>query len=119
MATFGGFETVREIHRMGNIALYSGRSREDDKADFAIKVFHPPHALLEEEWVRTDNRNFLKSAELQKRVADSGARHWAPIHEVGSAPEGSPGSEGSSVTAGGPPSGTTTGCPGMTRGSPG
>jgi formylglycine-generating enzyme required for sulfatase activity len=88
MATFGRYETVREIHRTGYTTVYSARAAESTAEQFAIKVFQPPALLLEGEQSKTEFDLFLKSTELQQKVAAGGAQHWAPVHQHGSSPEG-------------------------------
>ncbi len=88
MATFGRFETVREIHRMGYVVVYSGRASESTADKHAIKVFQPPVLLLEEGQAETEIDLFLKSAGVQEGVAAGGAQHWAPVAERGTTSEG-------------------------------
>ena len=88
MASFGRFESVRELHRTGFTVVYSGRVAASAEAKFALKVFQPSSMILGEDQVKTESRRFLDSAGIQKKVVDGGARHWAPIHESGSTPEG-------------------------------
>jgi len=88
MATFGRFETVREIHRMGYVVVYSGRASESTADEHAIKVFQPPALLLEEGRAQTEIDLFLKSAAVQQEVAAGGAQHWAPVSERGTTSEG-------------------------------
>ena len=88
MATFGRFETVREIHRTGYTTVYTGRSPESTEEQFAIKVFHPSALLLEGGQAKTEIDLFLKGTEAQQKAAAGDAQHWAPIHQHGSTPEG-------------------------------
>jgi len=88
MAIFGRFETVREIYRMGNTAVFSGRTLENGQKEYAVKVFQPPHDLLKEARVKADADSFIKSAQLQKGIVEQGAKHWAPIHASGSTHDG-------------------------------
>ncbi|MBN2131072.1 MAG: SUMF1/EgtB/PvdO family nonheme iron enzyme [Sedimentisphaerales bacterium] len=88
MATFGRFETIREIHRMGYVVVYSARTSESTAEKYAVKVFQPPALLLEGERAKTEIDLFLKSAAVQQKVAAGGGTHWAPIHEDGSTAEG-------------------------------
>ncbi|MBC8471628.1 MAG: SUMF1/EgtB/PvdO family nonheme iron enzyme [Planctomycetes bacterium] len=88
MTSFGRYESVRELHRSGFTILYSGRTKADSKAKFAIKVFQPSTFLLETEQVQTESALFLSSAHVQQKTANSGAQHWAPIHECCKIPDG-------------------------------
>ncbi|MHC4655035.1 MAG: hypothetical protein ACYTDW_10245, partial [Planctomycetota bacterium] len=88
MATFGRFETVREIHRTGYTTVYSARAPESTAEQFVIKVFQPPALLLEEGQAKTEIDLFIKSTGLQQKVVARGAQHWAPIHQHGTNPEG-------------------------------
>ncbi|MDT8303296.1 MAG: SUMF1/EgtB/PvdO family nonheme iron enzyme, partial [Sedimentisphaerales bacterium] len=87
MASFGRYETVRELHRSGFTVLYSGRAKADSEENFAIKVFQPSAFLLETEKVQTESDLFLNSAQVQQKTA-GGAEHWAPIHECNSIHDG-------------------------------
>ena len=86
MATFGRFETVREIHRTGYTTIYTAKSPESTAEQFAIKVFQPPALLLGGEQAKTEIDLFLKSTGLQQKVAAAGVQHWAPVHQHGSSP---------------------------------
>ena len=88
MSSFGRFESVRELHRTGFTVVYSGREAASNKDKFAIKIFQPSSLMLGEEQAKTESRRFLNSAQIQKKVADSGALHWAPVYDCGSNPEG-------------------------------
>ena len=88
MASFGRFESVRELHRTGFTVVYSGRDAASPEEKFALKVFQPSSMILGEDQVKTESRRFLDSAGIQQKVVDGGARHWAPIHESGANPEG-------------------------------
>ncbi|OHB63232.1 MAG: hypothetical protein A2168_07740 [Planctomycetes bacterium RBG_13_50_24] len=88
MASFGRFESVRELHRTGFTVVYSGREAASNEEKFALKIFQPSSLILGEEQVKTESDRFLNSACIQKKVADSGAQHWAPIYDCGSNPEG-------------------------------
>ncbi len=79
MTSIGRYETVRELHHSGFTVLYSGRTKADSDAKFAIKVFQPPANLLEAEKVKAESDLFLNSAHVQQKTAASGAEHWAPI----------------------------------------
>ena len=88
MASFGRYETVRELYRSGYTIVYSGREADQTEEKFAIKVYQPSSLLFEEGQTKTDPHLFLNSAGVQQKVAAGGAQHWAPIYEYGSAPDG-------------------------------
>jgi formylglycine-generating enzyme required for sulfatase activity len=88
MATFGRFETVREIHRTGYTTVYTARVPENAVEKFAVKVFQPPALLLEGGQAKTEIDLFLKSTKTQQKAAAGDARHWAPVHQHGSSPRG-------------------------------
>jgi len=88
MSSFGCFESVRELHRTGFTVVYSGREAAGDEDKFAIKIFQPSSLMLGEEQAKTESRRFLNSARTQKKVADGGAQHWAPVYDCGSNLEG-------------------------------
>ena len=88
MSSFGCFESVRELHRTGFTVVYSAREAAGNEDKFAIKIFQPSSLMLGEEQAKTESRRFLNSARIQKKVADSGAQHWAPVYDCGSNLEG-------------------------------
>ncbi|MHC4325809.1 MAG: serine/threonine-protein kinase, partial [Planctomycetota bacterium] len=87
MSSFGRFESVRELHRTGVTVVFSGREAASNDDKFAIKIFQPS-LMLGEEQAETESRRFLNSAGVQKKVAESGALHWAPVYDCGKNPEG-------------------------------
>ena len=88
MSSFGSFESVRELYRTGFTVVYSGREAASNEDKFVIKMFQPSSLMLGEEQAKTESSRFLNSARIQKKVADSGAQHWAPVYDCGSSPEG-------------------------------
>ncbi len=88
MASFGRYQTVREIHRSGFTVLYSGRTAASPEAKYAIKVFQPSSLLLETEQVKNQSDLFLNSARVQQKTSVSGAQYWAPIHKCDLIPDG-------------------------------
>jgi len=88
MSSFGCFESVRELHRTGFTVVYSGREAAGNEDKFAIKIFQPSSLMLGEEQAKSESRRFLNSARIQKKVADTGAQHWAPVYDCGSNLEG-------------------------------
>jgi formylglycine-generating enzyme required for sulfatase activity len=88
MSSFGRFESIRELHRTGSTIVFSGREAAGDEEKFALKIFQPSSLILAEEQVKTESSRFLDSARVQKKVADGGAQHWAPVYDCGSTAEG-------------------------------
>ena len=88
MASFGRYQTVREIHRSGFTVLYSGRTATSSEAKYAIKVFQPFTLLLETEQAKIETDLFLNSAQIQQKTSVIGAQYWAPIHQCDSIPDG-------------------------------
>jgi formylglycine-generating enzyme required for sulfatase activity len=88
MATFGRFETVREIHRTGYTTVYTARAPKSAVEKFAVKVFQPPALLLEGGQAKTEIDLFLKSTKAQQKAAACDAQHWALVHQHGSIPGG-------------------------------
>ena len=86
MASFGRYETVRELHRSGFTILYSGRTKAESEAKFVLKVFQPSSFLLETRQVQTESSLFLNSAQVQQKTAAGDSQHWAPIYEFSSIP---------------------------------
>ena len=83
MASFGRFETIRELHRTGFTVVYSGQEAASPEEKFALKIFQPSSLILEEDKVKTESDRFLNSACVQQKVAASGAQHWAPVYDCG------------------------------------
>ncbi|MHC4437106.1 MAG: formylglycine-generating enzyme family protein, partial [Planctomycetota bacterium] len=88
MARFGRFESVHELHRTGVAVIYSGQEAAGHEEKFALKIFQPSPLILGEDVLKSESDLFLNSAGIQQKVAASGARHWAPIYECGSIPDG-------------------------------
>ena len=88
MSSFGRFENVRELHRTGFNVVCSGREATSKEDKFAIKIFQPSSLMLGEEQAKAESRRFLNSSLTQKKVAESGAQHWASVYDCGSNPEG-------------------------------
>lgn len=92
MPVFGEYETVAELGRNGSTCVYRARPAdggwdlgfEDLGTDsiFAIKTFR---VLNAEDAGGTETSRFLERVRAQKRVAVSGAQHWAPIIDTGKA----------------------------------
>ncbi len=85
MSRFGGFETDREIFRSGLAALWSARRADapsDEPALYGVKELRPLDSLPADE-ADAAIELFLEAAQVQQRVAATGAEHWAPIEEFG------------------------------------
>ncbi len=85
MATFGTYETVREIHRSGLASLWSARragAGEGGEPAFAVKACEPDPDIAGPEAARQSIAAFLNQVKVQKEAAAAGS-HWAPIHESG------------------------------------
>ncbi len=83
MATFGTYETVREIHRSGLASLWSARrAGEGGEPAFAVKACEPDPDIAGPEAARQSVAAFLNQVKVQKEAAAAGS-HWAPVHESG------------------------------------
>src|SRR6185503_16759759 len=90
MAVYGQYETVAELARSGSVTVYRARPADGgwelgfdelgSDANFSIKVFQPRSA---EDAGSAERRKFLECVRAQKRVADSGSPHWAPVLDAG------------------------------------
>ncbi|UCG48986.1 MAG: SUMF1/EgtB/PvdO family nonheme iron enzyme [Phycisphaerales bacterium] len=87
MASFGRYETVREIHRTGFTVVYGARASQDPAEKFAVKLFQPFTPLLDADQVEKRSRLFLNSAAVQQKVAAAGP-HWAPVYQAEAVPDG-------------------------------
>jgi hypothetical protein len=83
MPVFGGYETVGQLSPTPFGSVYKARAAGGSAANFIIKTFSPLGVDESELKKHPDVKRFLGSAELQKLVADSNAKHWAPVHEMG------------------------------------
>jgi sulfatase modifying factor 1 len=88
MATFGRYQTLRELHRGAYTIVYSGQEAAGSGEKFCIKVFQPSALLLDRQQAKAEIGSFLTSARVQQKVADAGAEHWAPIYQQGSTTHG-------------------------------
>ena len=92
MAVYGQYETVTELGRKGSTSVSRARPADGGwelgfydlgtDANFALKAFHVRSA---EDAGGIESRRFLERVRCQKKMADSGAKHWAPIIESGTA----------------------------------
>ncbi|HEX8912627.1 MAG TPA: hypothetical protein VF796_09745, partial [Humisphaera sp.] len=86
MQRIGTFELLRELDRRPTAVLYAAR-KAGDKADaagrYAFKAFDVESVDLLASVAAT--QTFLDRATKQKSLVDKGARHWAAVHEVGTA----------------------------------
>src|SRR6478752_10394953 len=79
----GSFQTLRELHRSQHAILYSARRADakDEVETVAVKAYDVESVALLESMAAGDT--FVQRALIQKKLADQGARHWAPILEMG------------------------------------
>lgn len=92
MAVYGQYETVTELGRSASTSVSRARPADggwdlgfDDlgtDANFALKAFHVRNA---EDAGGIESKRFLERVRCQKKMVDSGAKHWAPIIESGNA----------------------------------
>ena len=87
MATFGSFETEREVYSDLIYAVYNARKTDDPNGEYAVKVFRLPDRGLESEiapGARRDEleRDRLSSILVQQQAAATSA-FVAPILETG------------------------------------
>ena len=85
MATFGGYETDRELHRSGLATMWAARpagAQPDELAQHVVKVFRPLVAIEADE-TAAKVALFLDAVRVQREVAGSGSPRWAPILEAG------------------------------------
>ncbi len=82
MATYGSYEAVRELYRGGFVTVSVARRIDGDaELKYVVKSFEPPPENLSPKARRQGVMCFLDAARAQQVVAESGAEHWAPIHE--------------------------------------
>lgn len=83
MGLFGGYETVRELYRSGLAASFTARRSGSAGEKYVIKAFSPPPGEFEEEQLRPQVEAFLDGARAHQQVAQTNAKHWGPLHELG------------------------------------
>jgi hypothetical protein len=88
MPVFGGYETVGQLSPTPFGSVYKAKAVGGSAGNFIIKTFSPLGVDERELRKHPDVKRFLGSAELQKLVASSNAKRWAPIHELGVSEEG-------------------------------
>lgn len=88
MPNFGRFETVDELYRTPFGCVWKAHCVDDNGSrrarDYVIKAYDPPPLQAEvsggaeaKGW-----KAFQERAQVQKRLSDAGAWHWAAIHEL-------------------------------------
>ena len=90
MAVFGGYESVgQSLSRVGLAVIWRARRTEPGSGPvFAVKAIEPTPEMASPEEARRKARGLLDSARVQAKVAASGGRHWAPVHEQGETADG-------------------------------
>ncbi len=86
MTQFGLFQPVRELDQTGRSTVWlATRHGEPPDTHFIIKSVRPrPGRGSGADPVE----QFLDQATMQQKLAEGGARHWAPIHEVSRTQDG-------------------------------
>src|SRR5579862_5788934 len=89
MATFGSFETEREIYSGAAYTVYSAKKSGDPKTEYAVKIFHLAAPDADEgteaevsALMRDIERTFLDRVALQKQAAED-SRFVTPVLESG------------------------------------
>lgn len=83
MASYGGYETVRELYRSGLASSFSARKAGDTADRYAVKLYQPFLADAMAERLAREIDCFLDGARAQQKVASSGAENWVPVRETG------------------------------------
>src|SRR4051812_40448796 len=79
MTAFGNYEIIQELYR-GPVGAVVRARLPGQPGEVAIKIFDPSMMGLLESDAAT--QTFLDRAALQKLLAERGAKHWAPVHEI-------------------------------------
>lgn len=83
MAGLDSYKTVGEISRGALTEVWSAREGVSDQPPaFAVKLLQPG-LLAEGDVARAAVEEFLDAADLQRQVAESGAKCWAPVLAAG------------------------------------
>ncbi|MBN1508253.1 MAG: SUMF1/EgtB/PvdO family nonheme iron enzyme [Sedimentisphaerales bacterium] len=88
MARFGQYETDRPLDRAGFNAIYLCQAGTKGSGRRVIKAYEPSARVRDERLAAAESAAFLDSAAIQQRAASEDPRHWAPIHESGTSPQG-------------------------------
>lgn len=89
MPVFGNYETVDTWRHEGPYVDYLARTAgTDEPPRFFVKTYELLPEVADEEKSRALVESFLQVAKLQQELAQSGARHWAPIYECAPLPDG-------------------------------
>ncbi len=89
MPVFGAYETVGQLSPTPFGSVYKAKQTGSAAGtNFIIKTFSPLGVDEAELKRHPEVKRFLGSAELQKLVAGSNSKHWAPVHDLGVSPEG-------------------------------
>lgn len=84
MATFGQFETVREVHRSGLKSVWTARrAGSAEEPAFAAVLCEPDPAITGADAATQAVESFVDQADVQRRAASGGGGHWAPVHDAG------------------------------------
>jgi hypothetical protein len=83
MASYGGYETVRELYRSGLASSFSARKAGETAERYAVKLYQPLVADAMADRLQAEIDCFLDGARLQQKVASSGAQHWSGVREIG------------------------------------
>ncbi len=83
MASYGGYETVRELYRSGLASSFSARGAGEAAERYAVKLYQPFLADAMADRLQAEIDCFLDGARLQQKVASSGAQNWSAVHEIG------------------------------------
>src|SRR5687767_8475453 len=87
MPSYGRFHVIQELHRTASGSVSVAKVAGDVVgARFGVKAFDITQmGLLEADAAA---QAFLDRAGLQKQLAQHGAQHWAPVHELRSTEDG-------------------------------
>src|ERR1043166_7376304 len=89
MASFGSFETEREIYSGPLYTVYSARKAGDPRTEYAVKVFSLHHAAFDTESAAqldpllTDLERSCSDRIATQQQAAAGSKYVAPVLETG------------------------------------
>jgi len=83
MASYGGYETVRELYHSGLASSFSARGAGQTAERYTVKLYQPFLADAMADRLQAEIDCFLDGARLQQKVAASGAQHWSGVREIG------------------------------------
>src|SRR5256714_14123504 len=84
MAIFGAYETTEELERTPFSVVFRAQQADaKTRSPFVIKTLDVDPTAVDPATLEAKNQQFLGGVKVQQKSSDrSGARHWAPVHDL-------------------------------------